>query len=84
MTSYRSGNSSIIAALNLSGEVGVNMSTYRAPLADMSFIIDELLDAEGALGSIPDFADYGVGPDLTTALLDEASPVRGRALLTRL
>ena len=44
------------------------MDTYRAPLADMTFIIDELLDAEGVLGSLPDFADYGVGPELTTAL----------------
>jgi len=56
------------------------MSTYRAPLADMSFIIDELLDAEGALGSLAEFADYGVGPDLTTALLDEAAKLAGDVL----
>jgi alkylation response protein AidB-like acyl-CoA dehydrogenase len=56
------------------------MSTYRAPLADMSFIIDEVLDAEGTLGSLPNFADYDVGPDLTTALLDEAAKLAGDVL----
>ncbi len=56
------------------------MDTYRAPLADMTFIIDELLDAEGVLGSLPDFADYGVGPELTTALLDEAAKLAGDVL----
>lgn len=56
------------------------MGTYRAPLADMCFIIDELLDAEGVLGTLPAFADYGVGPDLTTALLDEAAKLAGEVL----
>jgi alkylation response protein AidB-like acyl-CoA dehydrogenase len=56
------------------------MSTYRAPLADMSFLIDEVLDAERTLGSLPDFADYDVGPDLTTALLDEAARLAGDVL----
>ena len=56
------------------------MDTYRAPLADMTFIIDEVLDAEGVLGSLPDFADYGVGPELTTALLDEAAKLAGDVL----
>jgi len=56
------------------------MDSYRAPLADMSFIIDELLDAEGALGSLPQFVDYGVGPELTTALLDEAAKLAGDVL----
>ena len=56
------------------------MDTYRAPLADMTFIIDELLDAEGVLGSLPDFADYGVGPELTTALLDEAAKLASDVL----
>ena len=46
------------------------MGTYRAPLEDMRFLIDELLDAQGQLGSLPAFAELGVGPDLTTALLD--------------
>jgi alkylation response protein AidB-like acyl-CoA dehydrogenase len=33
------------------------MGTYRAPLEDMCFIIDELLDAEGTLGSLPLYAE---------------------------
>ena len=37
------------------------MGTYRAPLEDMNFIIDELLDVESTLGSLPAFADLGVG-----------------------
>jgi alkylation response protein AidB-like acyl-CoA dehydrogenase len=46
----------------------------------MTFIIDDVLDAEGVLGSLPDFADYGVGPELTTALLDEAAKLAGDVL----
>jgi len=80
MTSYRSDNYRIIEVLTLYEELGVNMGIYRAPLADMSFIIDELLDAGGVLGSLADFADYGVGPDLTTALLDEAAKLAGDVL----
>ncbi|MEH6585392.1 MAG: acyl-CoA dehydrogenase [Halioglobus sp.] len=49
------------------------MDTYRAPVEDMSFLIDEVLDAESVLGTLPDFADFGVGAELTTALLDEAA-----------
>jgi alkylation response protein AidB-like acyl-CoA dehydrogenase len=56
------------------------MGTYRAPLEDMCFIIDELLDAEGTLGSLPLYAEYGVGPDLTTALLDEGAKLAGEVL----
>jgi len=56
------------------------MDTYRAPLADMTFIIDELLDAQGTLGELPAYADFGVGPDLTTALLDEAAKLAGDVL----
>jgi len=56
------------------------MDTYRAPVADMSFLIDEVLDAESCLGSLPDFADLGVGPELTTALLDEAAKLAGEEL----
>ena len=56
------------------------MSNYRAPLEDMIFIIDELLNAEGALGSLSKFADLDVGPDLTTALLDEAAKLAGDVL----
>jgi len=45
---------------------------YRAPLEDMQFLIDDVLNIEETLGSLPRFADLGVGSDLTTALLDEA------------
>ena len=30
---------------------------YRAPVDDMSFLIDEVLQAETVLGSLPDFAE---------------------------
>ncbi|MEM1114301.1 MAG: acyl-CoA dehydrogenase family protein, partial [Pseudomonadota bacterium] len=48
------------------------MNTYRAPLEDMVFLIDEVLDIEQVLAELPRFADLGVGSELTTALLDEA------------
>ena len=56
------------------------MGTYRAPVEDMNFLIDEVLEAENVLGSIPDFADLGVGPELTTALVDEAAKLAGDEL----
>ena len=56
------------------------MGTYRAPVEDMNFLIDEVLDAENVLGTIPDFADLGVGPELTTALVDEAAKLAGDEL----
>src|SRR5210317_358386 len=56
------------------------MGTYRAPLEDMNFIIDELLDVEGTLGALPAYADLGVGADLTTALLDEGAKLAGDVL----
>jgi len=56
------------------------MAHYRAPLEDMTFLIDELLDAGGRLGELPDFAELGVGPELTTALLDEAAKLAGDVL----
>ncbi|KAA1194470.1 acyl-CoA dehydrogenase [Pseudohalioglobus sediminis] len=56
------------------------MDTYRAPVEDMRFLIDEVLEAENVLGSLPDFAELGVGPDLTVALLDEAAKLAGDAL----
>jgi len=49
------------------------MDNYRAPVEDMQFLIDEVLDAENRLGSLPCYSEAGVGPDLTTALLDEAA-----------
>ena len=56
------------------------MGTYRAPLEDMKFLVDEVLTVEQSLGSLPAYADYGVGPDLTTALLDEAARLAGEVL----
>ncbi|TDG15060.1 acyl-CoA dehydrogenase [Seongchinamella unica] len=56
------------------------MGTYRAPVEDMNFLIDELLDVGSVLGSIPDFADFGIGPELTTALVDEAAKLAGDEL----
>jgi alkylation response protein AidB-like acyl-CoA dehydrogenase len=51
------------------------MSTYRAPVEDMQFVIDELCEIESSLGSLEGFAEAGVGPELTTALLDESARV---------
>lgn len=45
---------------------------YTAPLADMQFLIDDVIDVADTLGSLARFAEVGVGPELTTALLDEA------------
>jgi 3-(methylsulfanyl)propanoyl-CoA dehydrogenase len=56
------------------------MGTYRAPVEDMGFLIDEVLEAESVLGSLPPFEDYGIGPELTTALLDEAAKLAGEEL----
>ncbi|MFT6956332.1 MAG: alkylation response protein AidB-like acyl-CoA dehydrogenase [Halieaceae bacterium] len=56
------------------------MPYYRAPLEDMSFVIDELLQVEEALGGLDGFEGMGVGPDLTTALLDEAAKFAGDVL----
>ncbi len=56
------------------------MSTYRAPVADMQFVIDELCQIESSLGSLAGFAEAGIGPELTTALLDESARVCGEVL----
>jgi alkylation response protein AidB-like acyl-CoA dehydrogenase len=56
------------------------MGTYRAPLEDMTFLIDELLDAGTSLGVLPLYEEHDVGPDLTTALLDEAARLAGNVL----
>jgi alkylation response protein AidB-like acyl-CoA dehydrogenase len=53
---------------------------YRAPVDDMRFIIDEVLQVGDALGGLPRYADLGVGDDLTTALLDEAARLAGEVL----
>jgi alkylation response protein AidB-like acyl-CoA dehydrogenase len=46
----------------------------------MCFIIDELLDAENTLGTLPAYQEHGVGPELTTALLDEGAKLAGEVL----
>jgi alkylation response protein AidB-like acyl-CoA dehydrogenase len=46
---------------------------YHAPLDDMRFLIDDVLDVGGTLGPLPRFGAHGLGPELTTALLDEAA-----------
>ena len=56
------------------------MGTYRAPVEDMGFLINEVLEAESVLGSLPPFEEYGIGPELTTALLDEAAKLAGEEL----
>ncbi len=53
------------------------MANYRAPIEDMSFLIDELLEAGSSLGNLPPFEEQGVGPELTSALLDEAAKLAG-------
>ncbi len=45
---------------------------YTAPLDDMQFLIDDVIDVSRTLGSLQRFAEVGVGPELTTAVLDEA------------
>ena len=45
---------------------------YTAPLDDMQFLIDDVIDVSRTLGSLQRFVEVGVGPELTTAVLDEA------------
>ena len=49
------------------------MDNYRAPVEDMQFVIDEVLNLESRLGALPVYEDKGVGSDLTLAVLDEAA-----------
>jgi alkylation response protein AidB-like acyl-CoA dehydrogenase len=53
---------------------------YRAPVEDMQFLIDEVIDVEHKLGSLPRFEALGVGAELTAALLDEAAKLAGGVL----
>jgi hypothetical protein len=46
---------------------------YTAPTEDMQFLIDDVLDVGRVLGELPQYADLGLGPELTTAVLDEAA-----------
>ena len=45
---------------------------YRAPVDEIAFLIDEVFDLRGLLGELPRFRDLDLGPELTSALLDEA------------
>ena len=56
------------------------MSDYRAPVEDMQFVIDELCDIEAQLGSVEQFAEAGVGPDLTTAVLGESARLNNEVI----
>ncbi|MEM6582584.1 MAG: acyl-CoA dehydrogenase family protein [Pseudomonadota bacterium] len=56
------------------------MNSYRPPLEDMSFLIDEVLDAESALGKLERFQGLEVGPSLTAALLGEAAKLAQNCL----
>ncbi len=56
------------------------MGTYRAPVEDMAFVIDELCQVETQLAEVESFQDMGVGPDLTVALLDESAKLSGEVL----
>ena len=40
---------------------------YKAPVEDMSFLIDDVLRAEETLGGLPRFEELGVGAELTGA-----------------
>ncbi|MFV8818232.1 acyl-CoA dehydrogenase [Haliea sp. E17] len=53
------------------------MTTYRAPVEDMAFLIDEVLEAGSVLGELEGFDELGVGPELSAALLDEAAKLAG-------
>jgi len=46
---------------------------YTAPTDDMQFLIDDVLDVGTVLGELPQYAELGLGNELTTALLDEAA-----------
>lgn len=56
------------------------MQPYQAPLDDMQFVIDELLSVEQQLGNLPEYAETGVGADMTRMLLEEASRLAGNVL----
>jgi acyl-CoA dehydrogenase len=53
------------------------MNDYQAPLADMRFVLRELLDLE-QLGQLPGFGEITV--DVADAVLDEAAKFAGSVL----
>src|SRR5210317_79898 len=46
---------------------------YMAPIDDMQFLIEDVLGVNVVLGGLPQYAELGLGADLTKALLDEAA-----------
>lgn len=54
------------------------MPTFRAPLRDMKFVFDEVLDAYPVLQAIPAHADFTA--DLGEAILDEAAKLAENVL----
>lgn len=56
------------------------MEDYRAPVEDMQFVIDELCEVGERLGSLEKFAELGVGPDLSGALLEESARLSGAVI----
>jgi alkylation response protein AidB-like acyl-CoA dehydrogenase len=50
-----------------------DVTMYTAPTDDMQFLIDDVLDVGSVLGTLPEYAELGLGSELTTALLDEAA-----------
>ncbi len=53
--------------------------TYRAPTRDMQFVITELAGLE-QVASLPAFQEAEVGPDLLSAVLEEAGKLAGEVL----
>ena len=53
------------------------MPEYQAPIADMQFVLRELVDME-LLARLPGFAE--MTPDLAVAVLDEAAKFAGAVL----
>lgn len=53
---------------------------YKAPVEDMSFLIDDVLRAQETLGGLSRFEELGVGAELTGALLDEGAKLASGVL----
>jgi 3-(methylthio)propanoyl-CoA dehydrogenase len=53
------------------------MTTYRAPIRDMQFVINELVGLE-SLAALPGYEE--VTPDLAESVLDEAAKIAGEVL----
>ncbi|MBH2036262.1 MAG: acyl-CoA dehydrogenase C-terminal domain-containing protein [Pseudomonas sp.] len=54
------------------------MPAYRAPLRDMRFVFDEVLDASNVLQSLPDQGEFS--SDLADAILEEAAKLAENVL----